>query len=236
MNFGGYDYAGYIAMFGINNIQPFPKCVTRDEFKPLPGKRIYLRHDVDSNYKASVKMAEIEAKMRIRSTYFILHYSDYWDKPETWKRWLELQGMGHEIAFHNAVLTEIVKNHNIAPGFVFTDENRRRAKLLIKDYLAEMRSYGLKIRGTSAHGHPTTGTHNYGNGWIWKMWQKDLPGFKQFDLADFGLEYDAMLCHRSLYHSDSGGEWHNKPDDVLKMFSAATDYTLQINVHPQHWD
>ena len=63
---------------------------------------LILRHDVDVSLESALKMAEIEHKMEVRSTYFILLSSNHYNSFEgrnaaTIKR---ISGFGHEIGLH----------------------------------------------------------------------------------------------------------------------------------------
>ena len=59
-----------------------------------------IRHDVDKYQERSLKMARLENKLDIHSTYYF-RMTDEFFIPEIIK---EIEGMGHEIGFHYEVL------------------------------------------------------------------------------------------------------------------------------------
>ena len=77
--------------------------VTFDQCKRLPRtKQIVLRHDVDVSLDHAVKMAQIEHHMGIKSTYFLMLHSRFYNlldekSLELVQRFVEL---GHEIGYH----------------------------------------------------------------------------------------------------------------------------------------
>jgi len=80
-----------------------PLCEVTDTNAPF----IILRHDVDASLEAALKMAEIERKLEIRSTYFVLFSHKLYnllekDSLSTLKR---ISGLGHEIGLHYDVET-----------------------------------------------------------------------------------------------------------------------------------
>ena len=65
------------------------------------SKTIYLRHDIDMHITGIERMAEIEAKYDVKSTYYILltqHYNPM--QPDNRKILCDLAAMGHEIGLH----------------------------------------------------------------------------------------------------------------------------------------
>lgn len=230
LRFKDYTYEKMLDQYDLSCLRFFPKCQTNEERIQPEGKVIYLRHDIDSKFRASVAMAEYEAKRGIQSTYFALHFSDYWNDPDTWKKLKDIQDMGHEIAFHNAVITEVLVDHGDFPPDLVS-----RISSKVTYYLDEMRSHGLNVRGTSAHGHPTCVSHNYGNGWIWDIMKSPGEFFGRLKLADFDLDYDSNGCYRDVYHSDSGNEWNMDPKKTADIFRKSNHIVLMLNFHPQWW-
>ena len=63
---------------------------------------VILRHDIDNSIEKSVKLAELEAQLGVKSTYFVLLTSDFYNpaskkSAEGLKR---IQTLGHEIGLH----------------------------------------------------------------------------------------------------------------------------------------
>lgn len=63
---------------------------------------IVLRHDIDLDLDAAVLMAELENKLNIRSTYFVLLYNDFYNplSPLEKIKIKQIRKLGHEIGLH----------------------------------------------------------------------------------------------------------------------------------------
>jgi len=71
--------------------------------KPTPSKkRIYMRHDVDVSLDNALRMAEIENEERIKSTYFILIDSPFYNilNEENRKIVKKIREFGHDVGMH----------------------------------------------------------------------------------------------------------------------------------------
>src|SRR5437016_12309970 len=64
-----------------------------------------LRHDVDSRLDSALRLARLEHERGLRATYFVLHTAPYWDRDDLVARVRDLQELGHEVGFHNDLLT-----------------------------------------------------------------------------------------------------------------------------------
>ena len=112
-----------------------------------------IRHDVDADIVSCLPMAEIEASLGIKSTYFLLHTSNYYgdfkldltNRVATFNRnenmaelYLALQKLGHEVAVHTD------------PLYLYQNFNIDGAEALEKE-IRWLRSLGLSITGTAPH-------------------------------------------------------------------------------------
>ena len=79
----GYSFADY------HNYADFSRCVI-------------LRHDIDNSIEKAIELAELEHKLDVKSTYFVLLTSDFYNPCS--KKSLEglrhIQQLGHEIGLH----------------------------------------------------------------------------------------------------------------------------------------
>ncbi len=114
----------------------------------------HIRHDVDADIAVCIPMAEIEAKLGVRSTYYLLHTAAYYGE---WKEnrdhcvfernesmaviYKKLQDLGHEVALHTD------------PLMIYQDLNCNGADALLKE-IDWLRSIGLRISGTAPHNAP----------------------------------------------------------------------------------
>jgi hypothetical protein len=217
MRFKGITYQYFLSQYDLSLLRPFP-----EHRNHIGDKRIYLRHDIDSNIDASVRMAEYEQSIGIQSHYYALHLSDYWNK-EGFEKLRYIQSLGHEMGFHNALITELILEEDLPAPLSLTEENIEQLKGKLHQYLGDMEREGLKVRGTCAHGHPTTKTHLYSNLDTWKH-------------IDMKMKYDCNTVYRTHYHSDSANQWYGNPVDTAAMFSEKQQCVLMINIHPQWWE
>lgn len=83
LNMMGYSFTDY------HRYQEHPRCVI-------------LRHDIDTSLEQAVRMAELEAELGVRSTYFVLLRTDFYNPASRKSReqLRRLLALGHEIGLH----------------------------------------------------------------------------------------------------------------------------------------
>ncbi|CAA9517803.1 MAG: hypothetical protein AVDCRST_MAG79-17 [uncultured Thermoleophilia bacterium] len=101
-----------------------PSTFDRD---PEPGV-VFLRHDVDLSLEAAVTMAELEAEIGVRATYFLMTESVFYNlsSPVGVRTIARLRALGHAVGLHavhpRAVLDErfdpVVAWHNPDPAYM----------------------------------------------------------------------------------------------------------------------
>jgi hypothetical protein len=135
--------------------------------------RYAIRHDIDTDIRAALMLAELEHQYGILSTYFILHTAWYYGyvKDDIFYRhdsminvYKRIQELGHEVALHTD------------PLMLYQDYKIDGARALEIE-LSWLRSHGIKITGSAAHNSASTyGAENRGifKGCI-KHWDKDVP-------------------------------------------------------------
>jgi hypothetical protein len=71
------------------------------------GSFLILRHDVDASLEAALKMAKVEHKLGIRSTYFVLFSYKFYNllERDDLATLREISKLGHEIGLHYDVVT-----------------------------------------------------------------------------------------------------------------------------------
>jgi hypothetical protein len=186
-----------------------------------------LRHDVDSRLDGALVLARLEHDRGLRATYFLLHTASYWNEPDLPSRARRLQELGHEVGFHNDLVT-LQRLEGVDAG------------AYLRDQLARLRDGGIEIVGAAAHGSPWCHRLGFHNNYVFAGWDEPVPGFpatevpQKLDPADFGLEYEAYHVPRDVYFSDStfvdGRRAH--PAD-LRLEPGKRTIVL---VHPCHWD
>lgn len=208
-----------------------------------------LRHDVDARIASALDMAAVEARRGLSATYFILHTASYYGtlgargprhRESLIPKLRELQDMGHEIGWHNDLVTlECV--HGVDPRQYLASE------------LAWLREHGIEVRGTASHGSYWAHRLGYHNNYFFEDFDdvfKEFPNNVAVEvggrrrtltkgrLAEFGLEYEAYHLGEDHYWSDArfdaaGERWHPEQLD-LDSFKAGE--TVIVLTHPEYWD
>jgi hypothetical protein len=186
-----------------------------------------LRHDVDSRLDSALRLARLEHDRGLRATYFVLHTAPYWDDGDLVPRVRRLQELGHEVGFHNDLVT-VERVHG------------GDARAALEEALAQLREAGIDVVGTAAHGSPWCHRLGYHNNYVFAGWDEPQPGFpsrdvaEKLDPAEFGLEYEAYHVPHDAYFSDSsfvhGRRAHPAELDLEPGHRAI------VLVHPCHWD
>lgn len=85
-----YKFADY------HDYENYPRCVI-------------LRHDIDNSIEKSILLAELEAKLGVKSTYFVLITSDFYNvaSKKSQEGLQKIQKLGHEIGLHFDEMTYI---------------------------------------------------------------------------------------------------------------------------------
>ena len=200
--------------------------VTLREFARGEGD-FALRHDVDSRLESALELARLERERGLVATYFVLHTAAYWGRADLIERLRELQDLGHEVGFHNDLLTV----ERTVGGDV--------AEVLGRE-LARLRAGGIDVVGAAAHGSPWCHRLGFHNNYVFRGWDEPVPGFPatevrhKLDPAAFGLEYEAYHLDEGAYASDSSFEnrrrWH-----PLELKLEPGPRTIVLT-HPCHWD
>lgn len=178
------------------------------DFPMMEGldKYFLLRHDVEVDPVAALRMAKLEADMGYRATYFILfsaqHYNllagPHVDFP---RRLVEL---GHEVGLHYDVQ-------------VLSDLNNNDLSLALEIH-AELlgRLAGQPVRSIAMHLPSVHGKDPF----------RHYPRYVN--------AYDTPFTRRATYLSDSAGAWRNEAVQLLEKGSLPDRVTLLT--HPHFWD
>jgi hypothetical protein len=200
-------------------------------------KGVLLRHDIDTDIDKAVLMAEIEAgidndlnrvmfehgdKQRVHSTYFALNTAKYWGSQYMTEALLYIQALGHEVGWHNNSITDYLTTC-------------KPMEVCIREPVDYLRSLGLVIRGSAAHGDRLCYKHRYINYNVfgyksrgWDYWDHYLGGKMVRSMGDFGLEYEAYHVLYNGYLADSYTGWAGDP---ARPFLSRT----QVLIHPHCW-
>lgn len=168
---------------------------------------VLWRHDCDMSLNRARIVAELDAQFGVKSTFFILPHSEFYNVLELGQTKLvrEIVSFGHDIGLHLDVNYHLGTQNN----FDLEKAIENDAKLL--EDIAE-----IKIDSFSFH-NPT-------------------PEILEFDAAKYsGLIncYSKEIHETTDYASDSNGYWrHRSIPEILRDESKTR---LQILTHPEWW-
>jgi hypothetical protein len=193
---------------------------------------VVVKHDVETAVYKALILAKIEAKYKIRATYYI--QADL--VRDNYKILQEIQKLGHEVSYHYDVL----------------DANSGDFDLAIKEFNENIdlfHSYGLEVKTVCPHGNPLINR---------KGWSSNKDFFRNreicsrfSDILDIVVELPNKV-ERYLYISDAGYRWKqivNIEDNDIKNGGDIDlgDYknllkTIKkskctiISTHPHRWE
>lgn len=178
-----------------------------DYEKNIKNKKIiFLRHDVDFNLILALRLAKLEHKIGIKSTFFLRIHGDYnLFSYNNYSALNQIISMGHEIALHHEC------------GFANLFGNKEEKMINDEKKLLETIT-GLRIRGISLH-EPARTRYKLG---------KEI-------IKNLGFSYDAYsskFIKDIKYISDSSARWR---EGCMCNFIEAGVPKLCILTHPFWW-
>jgi hypothetical protein len=248
-NFTWEKYAAFLTK--ISDTSKYIVLPLNEFRQTLNNKKIVigLRHDVDNDLNVAYKFSQVEYDLGFRSTYFILHSAPYYlvntnnmevHSSEIIPILKSMQNERHfEIGWHNDLVTlQII--YNINPVTFFHTE------------LNWLRSNGIKIYGTAAHGSNYCKTYHYLNYYFFEECSfpvvpnrennitvpKDGKSYKiiKGKLSDFNLQYEAYFLNNNKAFSDAtvtnGVRWNIGMLDLNQLQPGDRAIIL---LHPIHW-
>jgi hypothetical protein len=193
---------------------------------------ILLRHDVDRNIGNALKMADIEHRFNLVSTYYCRKTKQVF-KPENLQK---IASMGHEIGYHYETLDK-AKGNEVEAIKIFEQE------------LNEFREF-IKIKTACMHGNPLSPWLNSN---IWNKYD-----FKEFGII--GEPYISLDYKNVIYLTDTGRTWANKnirvkdvirneynqknnllignistTDDIINLIKEERFPQICLLAHPNRW-
>jgi hypothetical protein len=183
--------------------------------------RIILRHDVDRMPRNALRMASLEHRMGLKSTYYFrsvpVSFDEYIIK--------RISGMGHEIGYHYEVMSK-------SKGDI------QQAKRIFNEDLKLLRSI-CEIRTACMHGSPSSDINNLD---FWKFADLSDFGLQGEAYSDIGEQF--------FYCTDTGGRWNSKnnirdkigncnmpflqgTESIISEISSGS--CMYINCHPERW-
>ena len=178
------------------------------------SKHCILRHDVDNDLDAALKMALLEYKIGISSTYFLMVRSPIYNLFSRSNSDLvkEIIKLGHQIGLHYD------HGYDVKRGMSASDTHK---EVISHSQMIE-NEFGQKIKTVSYH-QPSVAILN-----------------NEVDTPNFINTYDKSLSKYFKYFSDSNRklsltEDNNKFIDNLNLHKIIGDKNIQLLIHPMWW-
>lgn len=193
------------------------------EEKPASG--VLLRHDVDRKPSNSLKIAEVEKKYDIQSTFYFRITKSSFDEVIIDR----IYELGHEIGYHYEDLS-LGKGDYV------------RACELFQRHLGKLRQLA-PVETIAMHGRPLS---RYDNRDLWRKYN-----YKEFGIvaeAFLDVDYSDMF-----YFTDTGRTWGetkanirdnvegglsaevNSTDDLISFIVDDTNKKIALVMHPERW-
>ena len=95
-----FTYAGYEEL--VSELKEHGYIFCSYENYPKNSKCVIMRHDVDYNLEQAVRLAELENKLGISSTFFVLLSSDFYNpaSASSYRQLHQIMNYGHKIGLH----------------------------------------------------------------------------------------------------------------------------------------
>lgn len=200
--------------------------------RKLPKRFVILRHDVDLKPKNSFAVAQDEAALGAKASYYFRAV------PESWNETIikEIACMGHEVGYHYESLTTC--NGDIQKAFDDFKKNLERLRAIVP------------VNTICMHGSPRS---PFDSKDIWKSFD-----YKSLDIL--GEPYLSTDFSKMLYLTDTGRRWngykvsvrdkiegyqeewnakgwtfHSTKDIIQALKENRLPDQLMITTHPQRW-
>lgn len=206
-----------------NHYVPLSFSQYLSESNNINNRLVIIRHDIDRKLLNSLRMAELENELGLRSTYYFRY--PYTFKPEIIKK---IHNLGHEVGYHYEVLSKAGGDFDIAIK-------------LFEYELARFREI-CDVRTICMHGRPLS---RFDNRALW-----DTYNFKDFGIM--GEAY-LSVAEDTDYFSDTGRTWSDKnsirdfipgkksrfsvndTDELIRFLEHGKACKIYILLHPERW-
>jgi len=196
-------------------------------------RQIILRHDVDLKPGNSLKTAEVEHALGIKSSYFFRAVPQSWDEAII----KQISAMGHEVGYHYESLTTC--NGDVDKAYQDFCQNLERLRQLVD------------VKTICMHGSPRS---PYDSKDIWKKYDYksldiigepylDIDFSQLFYLTDTGRRWDGYKVsvrdkiekYQDIWTAD-GLTFHSTEDIINAAKNGKLPARIMITTHPQRWN
>lgn len=218
------------------------ECITFEQYcavqqglsgtKTLPERYVILRHDVDKRPWYSVRMAEIEAGMGVKASYYFRIGKES-NNPDCIRR---IAALGHEIGYHYEDMSLCHGDHD-------------KAYEHFMNSLEYFRQF-YPVRTCCMHGAPMS---KYDSRAIWEKYDYHKLGLigepyydvdfnKTLYLTDTGRCWDGYwyslrdkVPEQQQRWNNNGWSFHRTPEIIIAVEDRRLPAALMITTHPQRW-
>jgi len=166
-----------------------------------------LRHDIctKNELNKALLIAKAEQMNGIKSTYFLLPESEYFDySKELIYCCKYFEELGHSVGLHNNAVTSW-----------FKAKKSKSIKKILYEPLDFLRKNNIEIIGTSTCETNKIVGYKYFNYEIWEelnekkneIFKRDVFDLPKISLKELGLKYEAFFIDYVIYLSDFTGNW-----------------------------
>lgn len=205
-----------------------------------------IRHDVDLRPDYSLRIAQVEAEMGVKATYYFRTVPESYDEEIIRK----IVSLGHTAGYHYECLTTC--NGDMEAAYEDFCRNLEKLRNVVS------------ITTACAHGSPRS---PWNSQLIWETSRRrDVETSRHYDIHTLGIEYEPMLdtdFSKTLYLTDTGRRWDgykvsvrdkvpeyqeqwtkeglvfHSTDDIIRALlnpeHPIHKHDLLINTHPQRW-
>ena len=180
-----FTYNSYLHLLQLLQKNNYRFC-TYDDYQDY-DKCVIMRHDIDYNLEQAVKLAEIERDFGIKSTYFVLLSSDFYNPASisSYKALHTIVDLGHNIGLH---FDETVYNYDHRSMEYYISKEARILSELLE----------VEINSFSLH-RPNAVTLET---------ELEIPGFVN--------SYSKEFFQNFKYVSDSRRRWREPVEEIIQ--------------------
>ncbi len=169
------------------------------------SKQIFLRHDLDMSLDVGLRLAELEAREKARSTYFVLLTSPLYNPFSASSRQTlrKIRDLGHDVGLHFDPMVHKVEGKSEL--FASLDQEVNQLSMVL----------GEPVRFISFH-QPSP----------WVLGE-DIVG------DNYESVYNSRFISKMRYISDSTGRW--RAESIFELLERDSESHIQFLSHPGLW-
>ena len=182
-----FTYQAYADLLDMLSADGYVVCDYHDYINS--SRCVILRHDIDTSLDQAVRLAELEAEKGVKSTYFVLLRTDFYNPASqgNQEQLRRILALGHEIGLHF---------DEVAYGKVLTEEETRESIIKECGILSEL--LDTPVTTVSMH-RPSKATLEA---------NLEIPGIVN--------SYGKTFFHDFKYLSDSRRRWREPVLDIVR--------------------